>query len=152
MNQRVVRGVGWWPLAGLLNSGCYGWVSVPPTELPKLDETAPRAPDQPRAGTWPVIRDVDGEPFEVIGSFTVSVKTASQSRKYASPIHCSVADEGLQLAGDGGSPQAFPLSEIERTEVYRYKSTTSTIAATVSIAATLAAIFFIGDRLVHAGP
>jgi hypothetical protein len=133
-------------------TGCYGWVSVPPTELPKLDDSAPPPPVRPGDEAWPVVRDVEGEPVDVIGPFTVKVRTKDGSKKFRSPLQCSLADGGLSLTADGASPRTFPLSEIERTEVYRYKETTSRIAVAVSIAATLAAIFFIGERVVHIGP
>jgi hypothetical protein len=152
VNRPTLRWVAWWPLAGLLSSGCYGWVQVPPTELPKLDDSVPRPPVQPAVGPWPVVRDVTGEPVEVVGSFAVKVTTKGDSEDFMSPLHCSVAEGGLRLAEDGASSKTFPLSEIERTEVYRYNATASNIVLVVSIAATVAVLLFFGDRLAHAGP
>jgi hypothetical protein len=142
VNRPALRGIAWWPLAGLLAGGCYGWVSVPPTELPKLDDSGPRPPVQGGEVAWPVVRDVDGDPVEVIGPFKVKVTTKEDRGKFRSPLRCSVADGGLLLSEDGGSPKSFPLSEIKRTEVYRYKTTTSNIAVAVGIAATLGLILF----------
>jgi hypothetical protein len=148
----TLRWLAWWPLAGLLASGCYGWVSVPPTELPKLDDNVPRPPVQPGTESWPVVRDVTGEPVEVVGPFSVKVTMKGESEDFMSPLRCSVADGGLRLAEAGASPKTFSLSEINRTEVYRYKTTASNIAVAVGIAAVLAAGYFIGDRVAHAGP
>jgi hypothetical protein len=136
----------------VMATGCYGWVSVPPTELPKLDDSAPRPSAQPGEEPWPVVLDVEGEPVDVVGPFKVKVRTNGGGNKFRSPLRCSVEDGGLRLAEEGASPKTFPLTEIKSTEVYRYKTTTSKVAVAVGIAATFGLILLLRDRLAHAGP
>jgi len=140
----------WWPLAALLASGCYGWVPVPPTELPKLDDSVPRP--QSGEGSWPVVHDAAGDPVEVIGAFSVEVTTKAGSDDFMSPLRCSVSDGGLRLAEEGGNPKTFPISEIESTKLYRYKSSTSNVVMAVGITAVGLLGLLIGNTLAHAGP
>ncbi len=115
----------WCPLVALTTAGCYGWVQVPPPEVVKLDQDAPR----PALG-WPeggapvaVIQRLDGRAFEVEGDFAVKVTTGAQSADFASPIRCDVASAHLQIGENDRALTSFALADIKSVEVYRYEKT-----------------------------
>jgi hypothetical protein len=143
-----------WPLGLMLAmTGCYTWVRVPPSELPRLDQGAPRAllsPDGPPA--TPVVRDEKGKDVEVAGDFAVKVTTAADSVDFMSPVHCSVKAGTLQLAEDETTPRSFTLGEIRSTEIYRYDRTLSTIVKTLGIVAGGVVLFLLGDAVAQGGP
>ena len=113
MAGRKPRAHLWWPLLGLMATGCYEWVRVPPSELPRLDEDGPRALVSPNgAPASPVVRDERGKNVEVPGDFAIKVTTGADSVDFMSPVHCSVKEGRLQLSQDDDKPKSFSLAQI----------------------------------------
>ena len=142
-----------WPLALLLaTTGCYEWVRVPPGELPRLDESAPRPTNLPEAAPkGPVVRTESGESIEVEGEFAIKVTTEGDSVDFMSPLHCSLTGETLRLAEDGATPQSFRLQQIRSAEVYRRDRTLSVVVMALGVVAAGAALIVLGDAFVHSG-
>jgi hypothetical protein len=128
----------------LAATGCYEWVRVPPSELPRLDQRAPN-------GTA-VVRDERGKDIEVSDEFAVNVTTATDSVDFMSPLHCSITDGTLQLAQNDDQPQSFSLAAIKSTEVYRHDRPLSEIVMTLGIVAAIAVpVLFVGYGLRNSG-
>jgi hypothetical protein len=126
----------------LAATGCYEWVRVPASELPRLDQRPPNG--------MAVVRDERGKDLEVSDEFAVNVTTATDSVDFMSPLHCSIKDGTLQLAQNDEQPQSFSLTEIKSTEVYRYDRPLSQILATLGIvAAVVLPVLFVGYALEH---
>jgi len=120
-----------WPfLLALLATGCYEWVRVPPSELPRLEQRGPN-------GTA-VVRDERGKDVAVSDDFAVNVTTATDSVDFVSPLHCSIKDGTLRLAENDDTPQSFSLAAIKSTEVYRHDRPLSEIVITLGIVAAIA--------------
>jgi hypothetical protein len=140
MDGRGPRARAWRLLLALLATGCYEWVRVPPSELPRLDQRAPN-------GTA-VVRDDRGKDLEVSDEFAVNVTTATDSVDFMSPLHCSIKDGTLQLAQNDDKPQSFSLATIKSTEVYRHDRPLSEIVTTLGIVAAIAVpVLFVGYGL-----
>lgn len=126
----------------LVATGCYEWVRVPPSELPRLNERAPN-------GTA-VVRDERGKNVEVLDDFAVRVTTASGSADFMSPLHCSMNEGMLQLSQNDDKPESFSLAQIESTEVYRYDRPLSQIVVTLGIVAAITvSVLLVGYGLSH---
>jgi hypothetical protein len=152
MDKRRPRARAWPFLLALVATGCYEWVRVPPTELPRLDESAPRPIVRADGVIGPVVRAETGETIEVAGEFAVRVTTGADSTDFMSPLHCSLTDGTLHLAEEGTPTQSFRLDRIRSTEVYRRDGTLSALVEALGIAAAGAAVVLLGYGFAHSGP
>lgn len=144
MDGRGRHARAWGFLLALVATGCYEWVRVPPSELPRLDQRAPN-------GTA-VVRDERGGDVEVSDDFAVNVTTATDSVDFMSPLHCSIKDGTLQLAQNDDKPQSFSLAAIKSAEVYRHDRPLSEIVITLGIVAAVAVpVLFVGYALRNSG-
>lgn len=155
MIARGLRATAWCPLLALTAAGCYGWVEVPPPEVVKLDQGAPRSPPGwPKGGTpVAVIERGDGQAVEVEGDFAVKVTTAARSADFASPIRCQLASAHLQIGETGRELTSFALGDIKSVEVYRYEKTRSRLLVGLGIGLGVLTLFLVGHHaLQNAGP
>jgi hypothetical protein len=141
-------------LLALTTTGCYGWVQVPPPEVVKLDQGAPRSPGWPKDGTpVAVIERGDGPPVEVEGDFAVKVTTAARSADFASPIRCQVAPGHLQIGETDRELTSFALADVQSVEVYRYKKTLTRTVVALGIGLGVLTFFLAGRHaLQNSGP
>jgi len=152
---RPRRSIVWCSLLGLLATGCYEWVKVPPGELAKLDQQAPRYLAEPMAHPElvAVIQGENGKLLDVEGDFAVKVTTSTQSVDFASPLRCAVTPERLQIAEGDAEPMSFARADLKSTSVYHYEKTLSRTLWAVGIAVGVVTIFFLGHRaLENDGP
>lgn len=131
----------WSLLLALLASGCYEWVRVPPSELPRLDQRPPN-------GTA-FVRTERGKDIEVVGDFAINVTTATDSVDFMSPLRCSIKDDALQLAQNQDEPRSFSLTGIKSTEVYHYDRPLTEIVVVLGLVATVTAVGLAGYAIVH---
>jgi hypothetical protein len=136
-----VRNLGWIAhgFIGLLATGCYQWVRVPPPELAKLE-----------SGAFPAtIATADGKVVDIEGPFAVKVTTRHNSFDFGSPISCTVTRERLQIGEVGAAPINFSRGDIERTDVYRHRKTLSrtVLIAGITLAVLGAYLFMLSGPL-----
>jgi hypothetical protein len=150
---RRPRSIVWWPLLGVLATGCYEWVKVPPGELAKLDQRAPRYLAEPMSQPElvAVVQGENGKLLDVEGDFAVKVTTSTQSMDFASPIRCAVTPERLQIAEGDAEPMSFPRADLKSTEVYHYQKTLSRTVWVVGIAAVVLTFALVGRHALENG-
>jgi hypothetical protein len=146
------RARAWRLLVVLLATGCYEWVRVPPSELPRLDESAPRPIVRADGVVGPVVRAETGKTIEVAGEFAIRVTTGADSTDFMGPLHCSLTDGTLHLAEEGAPPQSFRLDQIQGTEVYRRDESLSALVEALGIVAAGAVAVLLGYGIAHSGP
>jgi hypothetical protein len=107
-------------LAGLLAvvAGCYDWVTVRPTELPKLS-----------AGASEVER-VDGSRVHVEGPVIAKVLSSFDAKKFYAP-RARIEGPMLTISGDDAPPTEFPLDEIREVRVGQLNVIDTTASAIV---------------------
>ena len=76
--------------------GCYDWIDIKPTELPKLTESSARRIEGPA-----------GEVVEVRRAYDVRITSLTGTANYSSPVRSSLSDGTLTVDGPGQTRQSF---------------------------------------------
>lgn len=145
-NMSEVRIRPWRALATILaiaSTGCYRWVSIKPTELPKLNGSYVRATGRvstPRGSvvtyeaTVAHIERPDGTLVEVTGPYDAEITTTQGAAIYEHPVNSSVDGSNLAVQGANRRLTEFPLRDVTEVKVSQYNgAATSLLIAALSI-------------------
>lgn len=116
-------------------AGCYSWVPIKATELPKLNGastipvasmslTPPPSPGVTPAGAMVITKDSvahverpDGSLVEIKGQFDAQIDTPSGSTLFEYPVRSAVQDSSLLVQGANRAPTTIPLQQVTRVQV-----------------------------------
>ena len=105
-------------LVVLVAAGCYDWVPVRPTELPKLS-----------AGARELER-ADGGRFEVRRAVTAKITTPWGATKFAQP-QAGIEGGKLRISGGDVPPTEIPLDQITSVRVGQLNAIDTTASVVV---------------------
>jgi hypothetical protein len=129
----------------LTTSGCYSWVDVKPTELPKLNGGGNVA-----SGFMGEVEEVhkveqsDGRMAEIRGSYDVRLTGTNGSElDFSHPVVATVAGDALTLRSENRAATNIPLADIQTAEVSQSHPQTawmvvSSVACALCIASLIA--------------
>lgn len=120
-------------LAGSLTQvGCYDWVEIRPTELPRVTEASVQ-----------IVEDSDGQPVQVRGGCDVRVTNSGGATTYSAPVRSRLAQGSLVVEGPGRLPQSYPLQEPTRVELSQLDAGDTRVALVVGVLAALSVGAFV---------
>jgi|GEM_PF-2699814 len=127
----------------LAQVGCYDWVAIRPSELPKLNslssQTVAAGNLQVTVMTIRTVRSPDGRLVEIRGAHDVQVRADGATVEFEHPVESSVADETLTVAGSNREDTRFALRTVDDVKVRQYSP-----GKTIALAAVLSLIPLVG--------
>jgi hypothetical protein len=133
----------------LAQVGCYDWVAVRPSDLPKLNAVSSQTVS---AGTAQVtlmdvrtVRAPDGRLVEIRGAHDVEVTADGATVSFEHPVEAKVADETLTVAGKNREDTPFTLGKVQKVEVSQY-APGKTMAVLLVVALAPLAVVFAASR------
>ena len=124
----------------LLATGCYARTSIPPTELPVLNNALQQ---QARAGnvtftmqTLRTVRRTDGRTVQIRGEHAAEVHPRSDehlSVRFDHPVMAHVGTDGLHVLGGNRGEHVFPLEQISHVDVITHDPGLSALLTTLIV-------------------
>lgn len=105
----------------LAQVGCYDWVAIRPSDLPKLNaatsQTVSAGNLQVTLTSVRTVHTPDGRIVEIRGGHDVAVTAEGTTVEFEYPVESNVADETLTVAGKNREDTPFPLARVQKVEV-----------------------------------
>ena len=119
----------------LQSTGCYEWVAVRPSELPKLDHDGAQSEAERNVRNARLERP-DGSLVEVNRSADVRLTTSSDTLEFVAPVVARIQKDDLWIrAGNAGNTK-LPLSDVESAEVAKFDGGMTAVAIVGGVVGT----------------
>ena len=116
-------------------TGCYEWVAIRPSELPKLDHDGAQS-EAERSVRNARLERPDGSLVEVNRSADVRLTTASESLELEAPVVARIQKDDLWIrAGNAGNTK-FLLSDVKSAEVAKFDGGMTAVAIVGAVVGT----------------
>lgn len=111
------------------SAGCYQWVEVRPTELPKLNasEGEKATPERPPSRSARLER-TDGSLLEIGRNADVRLETAQGTYDFASPVVARVVKNDLWIKAGNTGRTTVPLDDVRSAEVAKFDGDATALA------------------------
>jgi hypothetical protein len=119
----------------LQSTGCYQWVAIRPSELPKLDNDGAQ-PAAERNVRNARLERPDGSLVEVNRSSDVRLETASESLELAAPVVARIQKDELWIRAGNAGNMKFVLSDVKSAEVAKFDGGMTAVAIVGAVLGT----------------
>ena len=111
------------------STGCYEWIDIRPSELPKL-QPPPESSAEAHARNATLERP-DGSLLEIGRNADVRVTARGFEREFESPVHAEQVGDDLSIRAGNSGKMTVPIRDLRRVEVAKL-DVSSTVVAIVA--------------------